>query len=71
MAMGGLAFVLGSALQASAHEIVVLVLGRVLLGIGIGFANQVGLAGPSIGHTSGCQRHLSMLNILRKLCRAL
>ena len=41
MALGGLAFVLGSALQASAPEIVQLVIGRVLLGVGIGFANQV------------------------------
>lgn len=41
MALGGLAFVLGSALQAAAPEIVQLVVGRVLLGVGIGFANQV------------------------------
>lgn len=71
MALGGFAFVLGSALQASAPEIVALVLGRVLLGIGIGFANQVGLAGLSTGHTFGCRRHPSMLNNLRKLCRAM
>lgn len=41
MALGGLAFVLGSALQAAAPVIEMLVIGRVLLGIGIGFANQV------------------------------
>ena len=44
MALGGLAFVLGSALQAAAPEIVQLVIGRILLGIGIGFANQVAAA---------------------------
>lgn len=41
MTAGGAAFVLGSLLQAAAPEVVILVIGRVMLGIGIGFANQV------------------------------
>ena len=41
MALGGLAFILGSVMQAAAPGIVMLVVGRVLLGVGIGFANQV------------------------------
>jgi predicted MFS family arabinose efflux permease len=43
MIIGGAAFVLGSVLQAAAYEIVMLVIGRIVLGVGIGFANQVGL----------------------------
>jgi predicted MFS family arabinose efflux permease len=41
MVFGGAAFVVGSAMQAGAPEIVTLVLGRIFLGVGIGFANQV------------------------------
>ena len=41
MTAGGAAFVLGSLLQATSPEVVLLVIGRVMLGIGIGFANQV------------------------------
>ncbi|CAK0787208.1 hypothetical protein CVIRNUC_010424 [Coccomyxa viridis] len=40
MTAGGAAFVLGSLLQAAAPEVVMLVIGRAMLGIGIGFANQ-------------------------------
>ena len=53
MTTGGAAFVLGSLLQAAAPEVVMLVIGRVMLGIGIGFANQVPPRAPS----SAAQTH--------------
>ena len=39
-AAGGLAFLIGSGLLAGAVHISMLFLGRVFLGIGVGFANQ-------------------------------
>ena len=39
--IGGVAFLAGSALGGSAFNIYMLIFGRVLLGVGIGFANQV------------------------------
>lgn len=39
--LGGAAFLVGSALGGAAHNIYMIILGRVLLGIGVGFANQV------------------------------
>ncbi|RWW54330.1 hypothetical protein BHE74_00039097 [Ensete ventricosum] len=45
MFAGGITFLLGSAINGAAMNILMLILGRVLLGIGIGFANQ---AKPSI-----------------------
>lgn len=41
MIVGGFAFILGSAMQAAASGITMLVIGRVILGVAIGFANQV------------------------------
>lgn len=38
---GGLSFVVGAALDASAVNLVMLILGRIMLGVGIGFGNQV------------------------------
>ncbi len=38
---GGLAFLIGTGLLAGAVHISMLFLGRVFLGIGVGFANQV------------------------------
>lgn len=38
---GGAAFLAGSALGGAAMNIYMLILGRVLLGVGVGFANQV------------------------------
>ncbi|KAK4363485.1 hypothetical protein RND71_018726 [Anisodus tanguticus] len=38
--VGGIAFLIGSALGGAATNIYVLILGRVLLGVGVGFANQ-------------------------------
>lgn len=46
MVLGGAAFVVGSVMQAAANQIVVLVLGRIMLGMGIGFANQVSCMMP-------------------------
>ena len=37
---GGVTFLIGAALNGAAKNVVVLILGRVLLGIGVGFANQ-------------------------------
>ena len=53
MAAGGSAFVLGSLLQAAAPEVVMLLIGRVRLVVGIGFANQVSLH----SHSSAAQTH--------------
>ena len=39
--VGGTAFLAGSALGGAAFNIYMLIFGRVLLGVGIGFANQV------------------------------
>ena len=39
--VGGAAFLAGSALGGAAFNIYMLILGRVLLGVGIGFTNQV------------------------------
>lgn len=38
---GGISFLIGSALNASAVNLVMLIIGRVMLGVGIGFGNQV------------------------------
>jgi predicted MFS family arabinose efflux permease len=40
MISGGIAFIIGAALQAGAQNIATLVLGRICLGVGIGFANE-------------------------------
>ncbi|CAL5094433.1 unnamed protein product [Urochloa decumbens] len=37
---GGLTFLIGAALNGAAENVVMLIVGRILLGIGIGFANQ-------------------------------
>ncbi len=41
MISGGIAFVVGAALQAGAVNMGMLIIGRLFLGLGIGFANQV------------------------------
>lgn len=41
---GGAAFLAGAALNGAAVNIYMLILGRILLGVGVGFANQVLLA---------------------------
>jgi len=38
---GGISFLIGSALNASAVNLTMLIFGRIMLGIGIGFGNQV------------------------------
>lgn len=43
MLIGGVTFLAGSALNGAAVNVLMLILGRVLLGIGIGFANQARL----------------------------
>lgn len=41
MLIGGLFFCLGAALVAAAQDLAMLIVGRICLGIGVGFANQV------------------------------
>lgn len=41
MLMGGLLFLAGGIINGAAQNIAMLIIGRVLLGLGIGFANQV------------------------------
>lgn len=38
---GGAAFLIGSALGGAAFNVYMVILGRILLGVGVGFANQV------------------------------
>lgn len=38
---GGVSFLVGAALNASAENMAMLLLGRIMLGVGIGFGNQV------------------------------
>jgi MFS transporter, SP family, sugar:H+ symporter len=39
---GGISFLVGAALNAAAVNLEMLILGRIMLGVGIGFGNQVG-----------------------------
>lgn len=41
MLLGGAVFLAGSAINGAAKDIAMLIIGRILLGIGVGFANQV------------------------------
>lgn len=41
--LGGAAFLAGAALGGAASNVFMLIFGRVLLGVGVGFANQVNL----------------------------
>lgn len=41
MFTGGLTFLIGAALNGAAENIAMLIIGRILLGVGVGFANQV------------------------------
>lgn len=38
---GGISFIIGATLDASAVNLAMLILGRIMLGVGIGFGNQV------------------------------
>ena len=38
---GGITFLIGSAINGAAENMFMLILGRLLLGVGVGFANQV------------------------------
>lgn len=56
MLSAGVAFCVGVILNAAAQEVVMLILGRVLLGWGVGFANQVPISYHSIKlHIEGIQ----------------
>jgi MFS family permease len=41
MLVGGLSFLVGAGLNGGAENIAMLIIGRILLGFGVGFANQV------------------------------
>lgn len=41
MLLGGVTFLSGAAINGAAEDLVMLIAGRLLLGIGVGFANQV------------------------------
>lgn len=64
MLSAGVAFCIGVVLNAAAQEIVMLILGRVLLGCGVGFANQVPILHHSIRlHIEGIQYLNECLNV--------
>jgi predicted MFS family arabinose efflux permease len=55
MLIGGLFFCLGAALVAAAQDLAMLIVGRICLGIGVGFANQVrGAALLSLEVSASC-----------------
>ena len=43
MLTGGLVFLAGAIINAAAQNIAMLIIGRILLGTGVGFANQVNI----------------------------
>jgi len=43
MFIGGTSYLVGSILNAAAQDLAMLIIGRIMLGIGVGFGNQVGL----------------------------
>ncbi len=45
---GGICFAIGAGLQAGGQNVAMLFVGRLILGGGIGFANQVGSAKPAV-----------------------
>lgn len=47
MLIAGFFFILGVVLNAAAQDLAMLIIGRVLLGCGVGFANQVRIFTPS------------------------
>lgn len=53
MLVGGLVFLLGSILNGAAVNIEMLIIGRLLLGVGVGFANQVKIF-PSYNQYISC-----------------
>ena len=54
MTIGGLLFIIGAALQAGAVHLAMLIVGRVMLGFGVGLANQVGLPSAKLPpHSAG------------------
>lgn len=41
MLFGGVTFLAGAAINGAAKDVAMLIIGRILLGVGVGFANQV------------------------------
>jgi MFS family permease len=52
--IGGISFLIGVVLKASAQNLAMLVLGRVLYGFGVGFSNQVSVKMLNFGWTQLC-----------------
>ena len=50
--MGGVLFIIGAALQAGAVHLGMISVGRIMLGFGVGLANQVGLPAQTPSHCS-------------------
>lgn len=53
MCMGGAAFIIGTVLVASAFHVAQLVIGRLILGVGVGFATQVRGLGQGVWLMNG------------------
>ena len=47
MLIGGLVFMAEAIINAAALNITMLIIGRILLGIGVGFANQINIKSPN------------------------
>jgi MFS family permease len=64
MLIAGLSFLCGATLNAAAQDLAMLILGRILLGVGVGFANQVELLSSLHKQTNLRQMNSFLLRIL-------
>ncbi|XP_047981957.1 sugar carrier protein C-like [Salvia hispanica] len=64
MVFGGLVFLAGAAVNGFAHNVAMLIIGRILLGVGIGFANQ---SAPVYLCEVAPAKHRGKLNMLFQL----
>jgi MFS family permease len=64
MLIAGLSFLCGATLNAAAQDLAMLILGRILLGVGVGFANQVELLSSLHKQTNLRQVNSFLLHIL-------
>lgn len=60
--LGGIAFLAGSVIGGAAYNLVMLMLARALLGVGIGFANQVSLSLQKLGYAYYEESNFAMAN---------
>ena len=66
--IGGTVFIVGSVFGGAAVNVYMLLLNRILLGIGLGFTNQVIIFSRSSLHTHICIYTLALINTPNKLC---